>query len=183
MPSCWTECQSAGIPIIKDCICNIDICCEADLVYIQISLGGDSLASVIVRLPVSVSSWWNIRVSLIIPNEREIKHFRRISITFLIWKLNNCNLYTKYREREIMCKNSSSIYEIAYHRIFNISGTLVGNKIVDHEDVIGALTVGAAPDTYLLSTGFNWLGKDNCKTSRETFSFCGLGPLISTVLY
>ena len=108
---------------------------------------------------------------------------RRISITFLIWKLYNCNLYTKYREKEIMCINSSSIYEIAYNRTFNISGTWVGNKIVDHEDVVGALTVGAAPATYLLSTGFNWLCKDNCKTSRETFSFCGLGPLISSVLY
>ena len=29
----------------------------------------------------------------------------------------------------------------------NISDTLVGNKIIDHSDVVGALPVGAAPTT------------------------------------
>ena len=40
----------------------------------------------------------------------------------------------------------------SYHKISNISGTLVGNKIVDHSDVVGASPVGAAPTTSSLST-------------------------------
>ena len=39
-----------------------------------------------------------------------------------------------------------------YHQISNISGTLVGNIIGDHSDVVGASPVGAAPTTSLLST-------------------------------
>ena len=34
----------------------------------------------------------------------------------------------------------------------NISGTLVGNKIVDHSDAVGAVPVGAAPTTSSFST-------------------------------
>ena len=34
----------------------------------------------------------------------------------------------------------------------NISRTAVGNKIVDHSDVVGASPVGAAPTTSLFST-------------------------------
>ena len=39
-----------------------------------------------------------------------------------------------------------------YRKVFNISGTLVGNKIVDHSDVVGASPVGAAPTTSSFST-------------------------------
>ena len=39
----------------------------------------------------------------------------------------------------------------SYSQISNISGTLVGNKIVDHSDVVGASPVGAAPITSSLS--------------------------------
>ena len=39
-----------------------------------------------------------------------------------------------------------------YFQIFNISRTLVGNKIVDHSDVVGALPDGAAPNTSSFST-------------------------------
>ena len=34
-----------------------------------------------------------------------------------------------------------------YRQTSTISCTLVGNKIVDHSDVVGASTVGAAPTT------------------------------------
>ena len=34
-----------------------------------------------------------------------------------------------------------------YLKNYNISGTLVGNKIVDHSDVVGASPIGAAPTT------------------------------------
>ena len=34
-----------------------------------------------------------------------------------------------------------------YHQTSNISHPLVGNKIVDHSDVVGAMPVSAAPTT------------------------------------
>ena len=39
-----------------------------------------------------------------------------------------------------------------YHKTANISCTLVVNKIVDHSDVVGALSVGAVPTTSSFST-------------------------------
>ena len=54
-----------------------------------------------------------------------------------------------------------------YHKVSNIRRILVGNKIIDHSDVVGASPVGAAETT----PGFNGLGKDNRKTTRETFVF------------
>ena len=42
--------------------------------------------------------------------------------------------------------------EIIYHKTSNISCTLVGNKIVDHSDEVGASPVGAAPTTSSFST-------------------------------
>ena len=39
-----------------------------------------------------------------------------------------------------------------YHTVSYISRTLVGNKIVDHSDVVGASPVGAAPTTSSFST-------------------------------
>ena len=40
----------------------------------------------------------------------------------------------------------------AYRQVSNISGTLVGNKIVDHSNVVGTSPVGAAPTTSSFST-------------------------------
>ena len=40
----------------------------------------------------------------------------------------------------------------AYRKVSNIRRTLVGNKIVDHSDVVGASPVGAAPTTSSFST-------------------------------
>ena len=39
-----------------------------------------------------------------------------------------------------------------YRKTSNISHTLLGNKIVDNSDVIGAAPVGAAPTTSSFST-------------------------------
>ena len=41
---------------------------------------------------------------------------------------------------------------ITYRKTSNIRHTLVGNKIVDHSDVVGASPVGAAPTTSSFST-------------------------------
>ena len=40
----------------------------------------------------------------------------------------------------------------SYRQVSNIRRTLVGNKIVDHSDVVGASPVGAAPTTSSFST-------------------------------
>ena len=58
-----------------------------------------------------------------------------------------------------------------YHETSNISRTIISNKIVDHSDVVGAWPVGVVPthtSIFDLTTGFNGLGKDNCKTRGET---------------
>ena len=39
-----------------------------------------------------------------------------------------------------------------YRKVSNIRRTLVGKKIVDHSDVVGASPVGAAPTTSSFST-------------------------------
>ena len=41
---------------------------------------------------------------------------------------------------------------LTYRKTSNISRTLVGNKIVDNSDVVGASPVGAAPTTSSFST-------------------------------
>ena len=42
--------------------------------------------------------------------------------------------------------------KLEYRQVSDISRTLVGNKIVDHSDVVGASPVGAAPTTSSFST-------------------------------
>ena len=42
--------------------------------------------------------------------------------------------------------------KLIYRQVSNIRRTLVGNKIVDHSDVVGASPVGAAPTTSSFST-------------------------------
>ena len=51
-------------------------------------------------------------------------------------------------EGEVACYN----IVVIYRQISNISRILVGNKIVDHSDVVGASPVGAAPTTSSFST-------------------------------
>ena len=65
-----------------------------------------------------------------------------------------------------------------YRQTSNISRTLVGNKLVDHSDVVGASHVFILDLTY----DFNGLDKDNCKTRRETFNSCDLVRLILEIL-
>ena len=54
-----------------------------------------------------------------------------------------------------------------YHKTFNIRCTLVGNEIVDHTDVVGALPVGAAPTTSSFSA-WHLASRDSAKkTTRQ----------------
>ena len=65
-----------------------------------------------------------------------------------------------------------------YYQTSNISCTSVGNKIVDHSDVVGASPVGGRCSNYIfildLTPGFKGLDKDNYKIRRETFRFWDL---------
>ena len=71
------------------------------------------------------------------------------------------------------------LWYLPYRQITNIISTLVGNNIVDHSDVVGALPISAAPTTSSFSTKqLASLGKDNCTTRRETFKFGDLVRLI-----
>ena len=54
--------------------------------------------------------------------------------------------------RHQTCQRIHKDYLYIYRQVSNISRTLVGNKIVDHSDVVGASPVGAAPTTSSFST-------------------------------
>ena len=59
--------------------------------------------------------------------------------------------------------STHQFYLSVNHQIPNISRILVGHKVVDHADVIGASRFGAAPNASSFSTpGTNELVKDNC---------------------
>ena len=68
-----------------------------------------------------------------------------------------------------------------YCQTSNISYTLLGNKIVDHSDVVGALPVGTAPTTSSFSTfhltSMYW-AKSTSKWDEKYFSFWELVRLI-----
>ena len=55
----------------------------------------------------------------------------------------------------------STTVKMPYRQTFNINRILVGNKIVDHSDVVGALPVRAAPTTShaRLNTWIQWIGQ------------------------
>ena len=97
------------------------------------------------------------------------------------------NLYTseKFTEMGLYSHFRVVMLNSSYNRqTSNIRRASVGNKIVDHSDVVGASPVGAAPTTSsfpFLTLGFNGLDKDNCKTRRETFTFWDLVWLILEV--
>ena len=79
----------------------------------------------------------------------------------------------------------STANQYIYCQTSNIIHTLIGNKIVDPSDVVGASPVGAAPTTSSfsieLTPTFIGLGKDNCKTRWERFIFWDLTPLILAI--
>ena len=56
-------------------------------------------------------------------------------------------------EKQNSSRNGIKYQTLAHYRkTSNISCTLVGNKIVDNSDVVGASPVGAAPTTSSFST-------------------------------
>ena len=59
---------------------------------------------------------------------------------------------TCYHQPIHSSKCSDDLRKKPYGKTSNISRTLVGNKIVDDSDVVGAAPVGAAPTTSSFST-------------------------------
>ena len=47
---------------------------------------------------------------------------------------------------------ASAAKVLSYPQTYNIGGTLVGKKTIDHSDIVGALPVGAASNTHSFST-------------------------------
>ena len=63
-------------------------------------------------------------------------------------------------------------HEQTYRQTSNISRTLVGNNFFDYSDVVGASPVGATRTISSFSASLmTYVGKDSCKTRRETFKF------------
>ena len=63
-------------------------------------------------------------------------------------------------------------------QICNIRGTLVGNKVVDHSNVVETAPVSNYIFILDLKHGYSGLDNDNCKTRREIFKFWDLVRLI-----
>ena len=63
-----------------------------------------------------------------------------------MWKM------TQLTDAYMRKQASMSRYHYNYRQVSNIRRTLVGNKIVDHSDVVGASPIGAAPTTSSFST-------------------------------
>ena len=62
--------------------------------------------------------------------------------------LDNVEMFAKGYEDYLQCPlQVSSYWKKILHQTSNISCAFVGNKIVDHSDVVGASPVGAAPTT------------------------------------
>ena len=71
-------------------------------------------------------------------------YFNSNFIEVYSWEFNGEHRYVS------ICSDNG--FSTKYRQVSNIRRTLVGNKIVDHSDVVGASPVGAAPTTSAFST-------------------------------
>ena len=83
------------------------------------------------------------------------------TICILIWisqkpvhksPIDNKSALQKPVHKSPIDNKSALIWAMAYRQVSNIRRTLIGNKIVDNSEVVGASPVGAAPTTSSLST-------------------------------
>ena len=75
-------------------------------------------------------------------------------------------------QQDLPRKSTPGVFYHYYRQTSNISRTSVGNKIVDHSDVVGQALLQLHLNSRLNTS--NALDKDNCKTRRETFKFWDL---------
>ena len=83
------------------------------------------------------------------------------------WKLTFCLAHQTLNFRGGLA-NSHDIISNRYRKTSNISRTLVGNKIVDHSDVVGTSPVGAAPTTSSFST-WHLVSRDSAKKAARQY--------------
>ena len=62
-----------------------------------------------------------------------------------------------------------------YRQTSNISHILVGNKSVDHSDVVWATPTGDAPTTFRLNTWFQWIGQRQLQDETRDVYVLGFG--------
>ena len=70
----------------------------------------------------------------------------------VILQMTYCNAFSSMKIFDFCIKFHWDMFLRIYHKTSNISRTLVGNKIVDHSDVVGASPVGTVPTTSSFST-------------------------------
>ena len=92
----------------------------------------------------SVEKWYDMQINIYFSLKYQISYPQLIV-------LKNIN-----RLPSDIHKTCAFMTKRIYRRVSNISSTLVGNKIVDHSDVVGASPVGAVPTTSSFSTSLAW---------------------------
>ena len=69
--------------------------------------------------------------------------------------------------------------EVIYHKMSNTRRSLLGNKLADHPDVVGASPVGAAPTTctssFSLNTCRQWIGQKQLQQEMRNIYVWGFG--------
>ena len=91
------------------------------------------------------------------------------------WKSNHASKMGR-RGMKLMPVHQQPLCTMNYRQISNISRTLIGNRIIDHSDVVGAPPVGAAPTTSPFSASID-CAKTTARRDKRHLSFviwCGL---------
>ena len=107
-------------------------------------------------------TWTNVDLTSIRSNDIHLRAILQESPQSSITKISLKNYHLKFHSNppgsEWVKLQEIIIYDVimnswcSYRQISNISCTLIGNKIVDHSDVVGASPVGTAPTTSSFST-------------------------------
>ena len=102
----------------------------------------------------------------------------KMSLSYFLQSADNDERARKYQAdflsyQESHAHTNQEVRWEKYCQVSNISRTLVGDKIVDHSDVVGASPVGAAPTTSSFSTehlaSLDW-GKTTTRWDRKHLS-------------
>ena len=95
---------------------------------------------------------WNYQRYILVPSF--IFHIRIQSNIFITQEFFSKILPSSFHSSPLGLRYGVSfcVHSLIHCQTSNISLTLVGNKIVDHSDVVGASPVGAAPTTSSFST-------------------------------
>ena len=109
------------------------------------------------------------------PGKFHIPKYTFICITYIHNSLA-ISILISYTSHKTPCKfisflKWSILVEMVYHQISNISGTLMGNIILDHSDVVGVLVPLQLHLHSWHTTWLQWIGQNNWKMRQETFKF------------